>query len=591
MTFLVVLTLVIVACGGGAESTATPTSRPTSPPTLAPTATPQALAATPTSLAPTLTSAPTATSRPTATQAPPTATQPPKVQPKKGGVFLVPEVGLLVGREQDPHKALSVRTQIESSAAYDVFVRMMPPSHLTVGPWLFESWTFTPDGLNYTFKVRDGVKFHNGAAMTVDDVAFSINRIVANAGVGALTASMLSDVVDRVDIVDPRTVRITLKFPAPSFLERLAFPLNVVVPKSLVAPLDATNDFIAYKTAIGTGPFRSAKEDPGVQVEWSRNPNYWAKDADGNQLPYLDTLRILQIADQSAAVAALRTGQVHITRVGAGGLRPNDVDIVRKTLGDKVTLYTVNIWAQNRILVNVTKAPWNDVRVRRAINLAIDRQTMTEFFGKEFTSISGPLPAGDYAIPPDELLKLPGYRPQKDEDIVQAKSLLKAAGIPDGFQYTAISSSSANDVNVVMVDQMARIGLKHNPLPLSSNVRPARDVAGDFDMSVVNEAYPLNDPDFILRLQMQTNGANNYGRFSSPEIDAIVDKVSRELDLSKRKALVKDWQMKELDLSYPINTFWLAPAQATWNFVHGWTLGPGVYNGWSDYDIVWLNNR
>ncbi len=498
----------------------------------------------------------------------------------------------VIAAEADLHKAPSVTSQSNFSPGFDMMIRMSPPDHLNVVPGVLQSWVVADGGKSYTFKVRQGIQFHNGSPLTADDVAFSLTRILGISGVGPLASSTLIDVVDQVQVTDAQTVLVTLKLPSPTFLERLAFPLNVVMPKAVVGPLDSAKQAVTSKNMIGSGPFRSPKEETSISVEWSRNPNYWAKDASGNQLPYLDGIKTFQIADISAAIAAFRTTQVHVTREGASGLRSQDVDVMKKTLGDRIVIRSVDTWASFLIIPNTQRFPWNDVRARKALHLGLDRQTLVDFFGKDFAKVGSQMPQGQWDLPQDDLLKLPGFRASKGDDILEAKRLLKDATVPDGFTYRSISSGSAtNDTNVAMVDMLAKVGLRHQPEPLASNLRVTRTLTGDFDLLAQLTAYPLNDPDLILGVITRTGGANNYGRFSSPDFDRLADQVAKELDPMKRAQSVRDWQLKSFDLAYPIMGYWITPPGAYWKTVHNWNLGPGQYNGYSDYDVLWLDPK
>src|SRR5262249_20742753 len=293
-------------------------------------------------------------------------------------------------------------------ALHDALVRPLPGQKM--GNSLAESWAESPDGLTYEFKLRQGLAFHNGDAVTADDVKFSFERY-KGAGTRELNAR-----VRQVDIIDPRTVRFVLKEPWPDFMifyGTTATAAGIVVPKRY---LTQVGDEGFRKQPIGVGPYKFVSHTPGVEVVLEANPGYWRR------VPSVKRLIMRSVSEGTTRVAMLKKGEADMAFLLEG---PDAESVTRDgRLALAATWHASAVWIEFADQWD-PKSPWHDRRVRLAVNHALDRRTISE------TACLGYCPALGVIVPPvmDFALQVepPRYDPEK------AKQLLAEAGYPTGF--------------------------------------------------------------------------------------------------------------------------------------------------------------
>ncbi|MBI1964453.1 MAG: ABC transporter substrate-binding protein, partial [Candidatus Rokubacteria bacterium] len=292
---------------------------------------------------------------------------------------------------------------------------------------LAESWTISKDGLVYTFKIRKGVKFHDGGELTAKDVKASYDKIIfPPAGVKSLRKAAYAAVA-AVEAPDASTARFKLKWPESSFLLNLASPWNFIYKADILA-----KDIRWYeKNVMGTGPFKFVEHVKGSHWVGKKNPDYWDKGK-----PYLDGYRALFISSSSAQVAAVRGERAHIQ---FRGFTPADRDSLVAALGPKIAVQESAWDCALMVAMHHEKKPFDDKRVRRALTLALDRWEASKNLSKIaiVRDVAGiQVPGTPYATPPEELKKLAGYGPDINASRAEAKRLLKEAGVPEGFSFT-----------------------------------------------------------------------------------------------------------------------------------------------------------
>src|SRR6202043_2377939 len=219
----------------------------------------------------------------------------------------------------------------------------------------------TDDGKTYTFKIRDGVKFHDGSPLTAADVAKSWEHIIhPPQGVLSPRQSWYT-MVDTVEAPDPTTVVFRLKFATSAFVPALADPFTFIYRKATLAQDPRWYE----KNVLGSGPFKFAEYETGQAIKGIRNPDYYRKG-----LPYLDGFTGIFAEKQAVRVEAIRSGRAAME---FRGLPPATVDELKKALGDKITVQTSDWNCGGVVTPNHKRRPFDDVRVRRALTLAIDR--------------------------------------------------------------------------------------------------------------------------------------------------------------------------------------------------------------------------
>jgi peptide/nickel transport system substrate-binding protein len=469
---------------------------------------------------------------------------------------------------------------------YNTLLRVDPNDKGGTKPYpsLAESWTVSADGKTYTFKLHQGVKFHDGSVMTSKDVKASYDKIIfPPPGVGSTRKGQYA-VVDAVEAPDAATVVFKLKYASGSFLASLLSPYNFIYKADLLA-----KDVHWYeKNIMGTGPFTFVEHVKGSHVVGKKNPNYWDKGK-----PYLDGFRAIFMRDSAAQVASVRGERAHIQ---FRGFTPKDRDNLKAALGDKITVQESPWDCILMVAINHKKKPFDDPRVRRALSLALDRYEGSKALSqiaivKEVAGVQ--VPGTPFATPPDELAKLAGYWRDIEKSRAEAKRLLKEAGVPEGFAFTFTNRGIPmpyEPLGVWMIDQWRKIGLNVTqrviePAAYYAALRKGEHEAGmDFQCGYIVEP----DLDMYKFLSSSRNPAN-YGYYEDPELDALYDKQSRATNVEERKKIIKEFEKRVLDeqAHYLMTLQWHRTIPHS-SKLHGWTITPSHYLN-NTLDTVWLS--
>src|SRR5215471_952706 len=329
--------------------------------------------------------------------------------PRRGGVLLA-----VIGADPpslDPHQE-STFANIELVAPlYSTLLQIDPYSYPKIIGDVATEWKISPDGLVYTFKLRPGIRFHDGSTLTATDVKATYDKIIfPPQGVRSVRKNAYT-AVERVEAPDPTTVVFKLKFPSASLLVNLASPWNVIFPKKY---LDKDPNY--FKTnVVGSGPFKFKGYTRGATFEGERNPDYFIKDR-----PYLDGYKFFISPETSVRAAAIRSGRAYIE---FRDLPSAEVEAIKKQLGDKIVVQTTPMTGRWNIAPNTTAKPFNDVRVRKALTLGLDRYTMSKvlFPLTGLQDIGGLLrPGTEFSIPTADLEKRPGFGRDMEKNRAEA---------------------------------------------------------------------------------------------------------------------------------------------------------------------------
>jgi peptide/nickel transport system substrate-binding protein len=499
--------------------------------------------------------------------------------PRRGGVLLA-----AIGADApslDAHQEVTFATIELVAPLYSTLLQIDPLSYPKIIGDLATEWKIASDGLTYTFKIHKGVRFHDGSPLTAADVKASYDKIVFPPdGVRSVRKNAYTAITS-IEAPDAVTVVFKLKFPSASLLENLASPWNVIYPKKY---LDQDPNYFKAN-AIGSGPFKFKSHTRGSTFEGVRNPDYFVKDR-----PYLDGYKFFVSTETSVRAAALRSGRAWIE---FRTMPAAEVEVIRKTLGDKVVVQDTPATGLFGISMNTTVKPFNDVRVRKALTLAFDRHTASQVLSPlaSLRDVGGLMrPATEWASSDAELQKYPGFGRDMEKNRAEAKRLLAEAGYPNGLKVVLKNRNVRVpyvDFGVFAIQEWRKIGVEaeHRPLETAAWYVDGRD-QGNFEL-IVSGIFGYNDdPDLFLERYV-TGSTQNWGRFSDPRIDDLFARQARTLDPAERRRLVGEIEKIVLDNAYYIPGLWWRRSVVHWAKVRNYVAPPNHYSNQKLQD-VWL---
>jgi peptide/nickel transport system substrate-binding protein len=415
---------------------------------------------------------------------------------------------------------------------------------------LAQSWTVSDDYLSYTFKLHEGVTFHDGSELTSADVKASWDKIVAPPEGVISPRHSHYQVIKRIDAPDRSTVVFRLHRPSPSLLASMAHPANFIHAKKYLA-----QDPHYYRThTVGTGPFKLKNYVRGSRVELERNPAYWKKG-----LPYLEGITYFIVKDTSARATALRSGRAEVE---FRGFAPAEAEAIKKQLGDRVEVASPRAIVHWGVAVNVDQKPFDDERVRKALSLAIDRDDMAKTVGplSGLDTVGGLMhPDSVWSLSPEEPQAMPGFGKDHAANLREAKRLLAETGYPTGFQ-TVLTNRNVKlpyiDLGVYLISARKKIGVEAEHKLEESATWSQTRVTRDFELLVDHfGSSTVGDPDEMLD-KFTSTGQENWGRFKEPVADALYEQQAVEMQEAKRLQLVKELQTAVLQKMWYIPGLW-----------------------------------
>jgi len=446
-------------------------------------------------------------------------------------------------RALDPHKT----TGSADKPIFQVF------NSLTRGgvngeaiPELAESWT-NPDPKTYIFKLRKGVKFHNGREFVADDVIFSFNRVLTPE-LGSRYRGQLTQ-IDKMEATDPYTLKITLKEPYTPFL---VFLQDVrIVPKEAEAQL-ATKP-------IGTGPFTFVEWVPNDHLTLKKNPNYWEAG-----LPKLDEIVYKIVRDKQSAMVAFKTGELDM--LTPGPLTPQDITDLQKTKGVALTSVPVEAY-YILLLLDCAHPPTNDVRVRRAIAHAMNRDVISKVV------YDGQYPVANTLFPPEHWAYNP-YILQPEYNLDKAKALFEEAGVKELTFTTWSTYPDYKQQAEILQQDLAKIGVKLNITALDSTQFVAAVYPKEKTYNIANTGYLREiDPDGWLKYYYSDKAsAGNETNYNNPKVDELLIQARSELDQAKRKFIYNQVQQIIVDEVPKITLVFRKTIVPTQDYVKGLSI-------------------
>jgi peptide/nickel transport system substrate-binding protein len=398
-------------------------------------------------------------------------------------------------------------------------------------PDLAESWTVSDDGKVYTFKLHTGVKFHDGTDFNADDVKFSLDRARAENSTNAQKG--LFAAIENVEVVDPATVKVTLKQPQGSFLYNLGWGDAVIV-----APESAETN---KEKPIGTGPFKFESWAKGSSIKLVKADGYWGDPV------FLDKAEFRIIPDAAAAIPALLSGDVQaFPNMPLGDGLPQ----IQSDPRFKVVIGSTE--GETILSMNNKKPPFDNLKVRQAISHAIDRKAIIDGASNGFG-----VPIGSHFAPHNPAyVDLTGTYPH---DPAKAKELLKEAGLENGFKTTLKLPPPpyARDGGQIIASELREIGIDAEIIPLEwADWLKQVFTEKDYDMSIVSHTEP-NDIDIYSR-------KDYYFNYDNPAFDKVIEELNLTSDEAKRKELYGQAQ-KILADDAPVAFLFELPKIGVWD--------------------------
>ena len=499
--------------------------------------------------------------------------------PRRGGVLLAAIAA--DAPSLDPHQEQTFATMQMVAPLYSTLLQIDPYGYPKVIGDAASEWKISPDGLTYTFKIRPGIRFHDGSPLTAADIKASYDKIVfPPAGVRSIRKNAYAAIAG-VEAPDASTVVFKLKYPSASLLGNLASPWNVIYPKKY---LDKDPNYFK-SNVVGSGPFKFKSYTRGSTFEGERNPDYFVKER-----PYLDGYKFFISTETSVRAAAIRSGRAWIE---FRTFPQAEVEAIKKQLGDKVVVQDTPATGVFGIAMNQTTKPFSDVRVRKALTLGLDRYTASRVL-YPIASLKdvGALmrPGTDWAMAESDLLRLPGFGRDMEKNRAEARRLLAEAGFPNGFKVVLKNRNVRVpyiDFGTFVVQEWRKIGVEaeHRPLETAAWFADGRDT-GSFEVIVNGVFNYADDPDLFLE-RYTTGDTNNWGRFSDPRIDDLFSRQTRALDPAERKKLVNEIEKIVLENVYHIPGLWWARSVVHWAKVKNYVAPPNHYSNQKLQD-VWL---
>jgi peptide/nickel transport system substrate-binding protein len=506
--------------------------------------------------------------------------------PKRGGTltYMIPADA---PPSFDGHRETTFATAQSVAPFYSVLIRINPKNSLSTTDFVCDLCTEIPEpadgGKTYSFKIRSGVKFHDGSPLSAADVAASWHEIV-HPRPGVLSARVNNfAMIDTVEAPDPSTVVFRLKYPTTAFLPALADPFGFIYKKEI---LDRDPQWFE-KNIMGSGPFKFAGYETGQSIRGERNPDFYAEG-----LPYLDGFVGIYADKQATRIDAIRADRAAMEM---RGLPPSARDELVKELGDKITVQETDWNCSNLITANHQRKPFDDVRVRRALALALDKWKGAPALSKiAIVKTVGGLvfPGSPLAATKEELQQLPGYWPDIDKSRAEAKRLLKEAGV-ENLSFELLNRNIDQPYKYIaafVIDEWSKIGLKvtQKVMPTGPFYEGLR--GGNFDVTVdFNCQGVVNPPIDVGKYLPHSVQSENYGNYEDPALIEMYQRLLRENDPAKQRALMREFETYVLDTqAHEIVLPWQYRIIPQRSYVKGWAISPSHYIN-QDLAVVWLD--
>ena len=513
----------------------------------------------------------------------------PSFAQKQGGTLRVTH------RDNPPsasiHEEATISTVLPFMPVFNNLVLFDPKEKLNspdkIVPDLAESWAWSADQTKLTFKLRQGVKWHDGKPFTANDVKCTWDSLAGT------PAEAQKDLIRKnprqiwyinlkeVTVVNDHEVTFVLNRPQPSFLSFLAAGYSPVYACH-VSGRDLRSK------PIGTGPFKVAEFKRNESIKLVRNPDYWKKGR-----PYLDVLDFKIVPNRSTRVLGFVAGEFDLT-FDSDITFPMLKDVKSQAPHAVCEARTTNV--RSNLIVNRDSPPFDNPKIRRALVLSLDRKPFSDILSQGH-DVPGaallPPPTGVWGISNEELVKFPGYSLDIAKNRAEAQEIMKSLGYgPDKPLKVKVATRNIavyRDPAVILIDQLKQIYIDGELDPIDTTVWFTKIQRKDYQVGLNLTGAGVDDPDAMFYENFHSKSSRNYTAYHNPEVEKLIDQQSAEVDVVKRKAIIAEIErLLNEDAARPTivhgvaNTCW-QPA------VKGLVLqGNSIYNNWR-FEDVWLD--
>ncbi|MFQ5995231.1 MAG: ABC transporter substrate-binding protein [Acidiferrobacterales bacterium] len=443
----------------------------------------------------------------------------------------------------------------------------------------------TENGTKYTFKIQRGVKFHDGTKLTAADIVATYQKIIfPPEGIPSQRKTFFR-MVESVTATKKYEVVFKLKFPSGAFIPALATPFNFVYAKK---DMDEHGLKWHQKNINGSGPFVFVQHQPGAFVEGKRYDGYHHKGQ-----PYLDGYKAISAPKMAVRLQAIRGGRAAIE---FRGFPPKARDDLVSALGGKIRVQESDWNCGLMVTPNQKRKPFNDMRVRKALTLGVDRWAGSKYLSRIaiVKTVGGVVyPQHPLAANKEELNAMAGYYPSIDRSQKEAKDLLKQAG-RSGMSFEFHNRGVDQPYKVVgtwLIDQWRRIGLKVTqrvqPTPaFYASLRKKRDFDVSMDFNCQSVINPIVDISKFLG-----SAGNNFGSYEDPVLEDLYNRLEKEGSQQEQRKIIRKYEKRALsEMAHMGVTLWWFKINPHRSFVKGWNIAPSHYLN-QQLDNVWLDKK
>jgi peptide/nickel transport system substrate-binding protein len=446
-----------------------------------------------------------------------------------------------------PEAQLAIGGIMVAQSIYDTLTR--PNAQGEIEPWLAESVEANEDSTVWTITIREGVKFHDGSDLTADVVK---NNLDAYRGQYPTRSPLLFvfvlEPIQSVDVIDPLTVQVTMKQPWVSFDAQLYGSGRVGIMSQ--AQLDDTQS--CAENLIGTGPFKLVDWVPNQKFEAEKNEDYWATDAAGNQLPYLDAIEFRPIVEVDQRLNALQSGEINAMHTSDA---PTVSDLRDLSESGELNTYESEEFGEvSYIMLNESKPPFDNIKARQALAYAADFEEINAILNDGITTqATGPFAPGNIGNLEDT--GFPTYDAAEAERLVGEYEA--ETGQDLSFTYTTTNAQVTIDQAQLLKEQAEAVGMSVEIITVDQSTQIDSAISGDFE-AIGWRNHPGGDPDQQYNW-WKSGSPVNFGRFNDPEIDQLLDQGRTSLD--DREQVYED-----------LNTRFAEEVHNIWLWYTPWTI-------------------